>query len=384
MTHSITDFRIDIPQSALDALHKRLAETRWPNQISNSDWSRGTEMEYLQSLCEYWRTDFDWHAVQEKLNAIPQVLVSVDDLQVHCVHIKSSHAHAMPLVLTHGWPGSFVEFTKVIGPLTQPEEHGGDPADAFHVICPSIPGYTFSSAPAGAGYDIQKVAQIIAATVKALGYERYAVQGGDWGAAISASIARQFPEEVIGCHLNMVVAFPPEDASPEAMLEGVTPDEMKFLERSQYWRSEGAGYFQQQSTKPQSLCYGLTDSPAGLAGWIVEKFRDWSDSNGDVEHRFSRDEILTHISLYWLTGSILSAAQLYYETQHVKQNPSYVEVPVGCALYPQDIILPPRVWAEKFYNVQQWTVHPEGGHFAASEVPELFVPDVRKFFATLR
>ncbi|MGI9345883.1 MAG: epoxide hydrolase family protein [Gammaproteobacteria bacterium] len=376
-------FRIDIPQNQLDDLHQRLDSTRWPRQTQTAQdqWQAGVPVDYLRTIIKYWRHEFDWRAQEAQLNELPQYRCRVGDVDVHFVHQPSTHPAAIPLVMTHGWPGSFVEFQKLVGPLTQPERYGGDAADAFHLICPSIPGYTFSSAPESSGWNTQKIARTQLELIKILGYNSYGVQGGDWGSMISSSMARQDPDNCLGLHLNMVVAMPPETANP---MEGVTELEQKGLQAMQHWQTEGGGYFRIQATRPETLGFGLTDSPVGLAAWILEKFRDWSDCDGDISNTLDLDQVLTNISLYWFTGSITSAARLYYEEEHSERDFSFISVPTGAALYPAEIFSPPKIWAEKMYNIQHWNRYQRGGHFAAMEVPDLLLEDVRTFFRPLR
>lgn len=378
-----TRFEIHIEQTAIDDLHQRLRATRLPQQMTGKedDWTAGTPVSYLQSILDYWLHDFDWRAQENRLNRLPQYLTEVDGIKLHFVHRPSPHQHAVPLVLTHGWPGSFVEFRDLVDALAEPEKHGGDAADAFHVICPSLPGYTFSEAAVEPGMNTAAIARLQRKLVQQLGYDRYAVQGGDWGAAVSAAMARQDPEHCIGLHLNMVIALPPQGDDPMA---GVTADEMQGVQDLQHWMTAGNGYFRIQATRPNTLGFALSDSPAGLAAWILEKFRDWSDCDGDIASTLQLDQVLTNISLYWFTGSITSAARLYYEEELAPSDFSPISVPTAGALFPRELVKPPRVWADKIYNIQRWTRYDRGGHFAAMEVPELLLADIRQFFRTVR
>ena len=299
---------------------------------------------------------------------------------------RSEVADALPLVITHGWPGSIYEFVKIIGPLTDPAAHGGDPADAFHVVCPSIPGYGWSGPTTEPGWDIGRVAQANAALMAGLGYQRYGAQGGDWGAAATVALGSIDPDHLAGIHMNMVIARPPEGEDPAA---GLSESELANIAAMQHFRSEETGYQSIQGTKPQTLAYGLTDSPAGLAGWIVEKFRTWSDCGGDVESRFTKDELLANITIYWVTQTIGSSVRLYCESRRAGKagraaGGGHIDVPTGCAVFPGELARPPRAWVEKAYNLVRWTEMPRGGHFAALEEPELLVDDIREFFRPLR
>ena len=383
----VKPFQIDVPDAVLDDLRDRLARTRWPDQIPGSGWGYGTDRAYLQDLCEYWRTSFDWRAVERALNRWPHFLTSVfGGQQLHFIHARSPVADALPLIVTHGWPGSVYEFVKILGPLSDPAQFGGDPADAFHVVCPSIPGYGWSGPTTEPDWDIVRVAEANAALMARLGYERYGAQGGDWGAVATATLGRIDADHLAGIHMNMIVAQPPEGEDPAA---GATKDELANLAAMQQFRSEETGYQSIQGSKPQTLAYGLNDSPAGLAGWIVEKFRTWSDCGGDVESRFTKDELLANITIYWVTETIGSSVRLYCETRRAGRRgqgwgTGPVEVPTGCAVFPGELARPPRHWVEKAYNLVHWTEMPRGGHFAALEEPDLLVEDIREFFRPLR
>ncbi|MBM3777317.1 MAG: epoxide hydrolase 1 [Acidimicrobiia bacterium] len=378
----VIPFTIQVGDDVLADLKARLARTRFPDEIADAGWGYGTSLTYLKELVAYWKDRFDWRAAERRLNAFDQFTTDIDGLRVHFVHQRSPHANAMPIVITHGWPGSFFEFVKVIGPLTDPAAHGGNPADAFHVVALSIPGYGFSERPSRRGYHPERMAEVVAKLMARLGYTRYAVQGGDWGAIISRLVALRDAPHVIGLHLNMCTAPPPPGPDPDA---GVPPEELARTRAKQAYMVGERGYGQIQGTRPQTLGYGLNDSPAGLAAWIVEKLRSWSDSNGDVETRFSKDDILTNVTIYWVTETITSSARLYYESQQAAAaDTRRVEVPTACAAFPGEVVLPPRKYVEARYNLQRWTEMPRGGHFAAFEEPELFVEDVRAFFRTLR
>lgn len=385
----IRPFTINVPDEDINDLQTRLAMARIPDQIPDTGWDYGTDMTYLRELIAYWRNDFDWREQEAALNEFDQFVTQIDGVALHFIHQRSTHADAMPLLLTHGWPGSIAEFRKIIGPLTQPELYGGDPADAFHVIAPSLPGFGFSGKPAERGYNPERMAHTLAALMQRLGYARYGAQGGDWGAIINRIHAYRYADRLIGLHSNFVLANPPADA---AVAEAVPEAEMAARERRQAFMLNEVGYQQIQGTKPQSVGVGLNDSPAGLAAWIVEKFHGWSDidrrlpAGYGLEEKFTKDEILTNISLYWFTGSITSSARIYFENRNVAmQEPlGFVSVPTAGAIFPAEIYLTPRLWAEASYNIVRWTPMPQGGHFAAMEEPELLLEDVRAFFRSLR
>ncbi len=380
-----TPFRIEVPDDVLADLRDRLARTRWPAQLDDAGWDYGTELSYLQELCAYWQNDFDWRAAEHGLNSWPQFETEVDGEHLHFIHARSPHADAVPLIITHGWPGSVVEFLDILGPLTDPVAHGGDAADAFHVVCPSMPGYGWSGPTHQQGWDIRRVAEANATLMARLGYERYGAQGGDWGAIATTLLGLADPDHLIGLHVNMVIAGPPTGSTNP--MQGLTEAEMQAVADMTHFQQQETGYQAIQGTKPQTLGYGLTDSPAGLAGWIVEKFRTWSDCNGDVESSFTKDELLTNITAYWVTNTISSSVRLYCESQRARANgpaPDFVEVPTGVAIFPKELYRAPRSWAEAAYNIKHWTVMPRGGHFAAMEEPELLVDDIRAFFRLVR
>lgn len=379
---AIRPFTIRIPEAVLTDLRARLANARIPEPLQGDGWVHGTEIRYLRELVAYWRKGFDWRAQERRLNQFEQFTTTIDGLSVHFVHRRSKHAGALPLLITHGWPGSFVEFAKVIGPLTDPEAHGGNAADAFHVVMPSIPGFAFSEAPRDAGFDPARIAAMEAKLMARLGYTRYGVQGGDWGSIISTQIALQDGPHLAGLHLNMCFGAAPPGTDPNA---GLTDGERERLKVRQVFQAEETGYQQIQGTKPQTLGVALNDSPVGLAAWIVEKFRTWCDCNGNPETVFTKDELLTNITLYWVTQTAASSARIYYESRHAAPAaPRRIEVPTACADFPKEIIWSPRRWLEPRFNITRWTEMPRGGHFAAFEQPQLLVDDVRAFFRTLR
>jgi len=377
----VEPFRIDVPQPVLDDLRDRLARTRWPDQVPDSGWDYGTDLAYMKELVAYWRDGFDWRKQERLLNSFPQFRARVDGIDVHFVHVRGKGPAPVPLLLSHGWPGSFFEMYKVIGPLSDPASHGGDPADAFDVVVPSLPGYGFSGPTAERGVGPARIGEVLHRLMtQELGYERYAAQGGDWGAIISTMIARMFPSAVIGIHLNMLAGRLAED-------EPLSEEERALAAVRARFAQEETGYQRIQGTRPQTLAYGLNDSPAGLAAWIVEKWRAWSDCDGDIETRFTKDEVLTNVTIYWVTGTINSSMRLYYESGHARPALPMTEkvaVPVGVADFPREIYRASRRQAERTYNVRHWTTMPRGGHFAAVEEPDLLVADVQEFFRGLR
>ena len=377
-------FRVDVPEPVLDDLRTRLAATRWPDQPEGTTWELGTDRTYLQDLVATWQHDFDWRSAEAGLNTFDQVVTTVDGQRLHALHAPSAEPDAIPLVLVHGWPSTAFEFHKVVAPLCDPVAHGGDAADAFHVICPSLPGYGFSGPTHELGWTPKRMADAVVVLLDRLGYDRVGLQGGDWGSMVTSQLAAHHADRVVGLHLNMVVARKPPD---EVMLDGVSEEELTALGEMQANARDFTGYQAIQGTRPQSLAYGLTDSPAGLAGWLVEKYRAWSDCDGDVESSFTRDELLTQITTYWVTGTINSADRLYREAfLHSDESlPALVEVPMGHARFPGEGFKFPRAWIERLYpGLCHWTDMPQGGHFAAMEEPELLVEDVRTFFRPLR
>jgi pimeloyl-ACP methyl ester carboxylesterase len=379
---AIVPFKISVPDSVLRDLKDRLARTRFPDQLQNVGWDYGTDPAYLKPLVEYWRDRFDWRAQERKLNEFDQFTTTIDGLKIHFIHQKSRVPNAFPLVLTHGWPGSIYEFHKVIGPLTDPAKYGGRPEDAFTVVAISLPGFGFSERPKDRGYNPEKMAGIIAKLMARLGYSRYGVQGGDWGGIISRIVALNDAQHVAGLHLNFCTAPAPTGvANP---LEGVPEAEAALMNATNSRMENERAYQQIQGTKPQTLGVGLTDSPAGLASWIVEKFHAWCDCGDSIESRFSKDDLLTNITIYWATETAASSTRIYYENRVAPPVQGRVTVPTACALFPKEITTPPRKWVEARYNLVRWTPMPRGGHFAALEQPELLVNDVREFFRTIR
>jgi epoxide hydrolase len=386
MSGEVTEFRIEVAEAELDELRARLRGTRWPEHETVTDWSQGVPLEYVQELCGYWADGYDWRATEARLNALPQYRTQIDRLGIHFLHVRSAHADALPLVITHGWPGSIVEFLKVIGPLTDPAAHGGDPADAFHVVCPSLPGYGFSDKPDGPGWGVERIATAWTRLVARLGYERYGAQGSDWGTSISASMAQQDPERVAGIHLMPPLA-PPDPATFDDLTDRERAA-LASLEHSDEWES---GYSKEQATRPQTIGYSLVDSPAGLCAWIVEKFWAWTDCDGHPENVLTRDELLDNVMLYWLSAAGASSARLYWESiRQVNEwisgeSEDTVSAPTGCSIFPKELQRPSRRWAERrFPDIRYWNEPARGGHFAAFEQPELFVDEVRAFFRLVR
>jgi pimeloyl-ACP methyl ester carboxylesterase len=380
-SYTISQFRIDIPEADLGDLRVRLGRTRWPVQIPGTDWEAGVPGGYLRGLAEYWRTGYDWRAEEARLNTFPQFTTGIDGQNVHFLHVRSAEPNALPLIMTHGWPGSVAEFTEVIGPLTDPTRYGGDPADAFHVVAPSLPGFGFSTPLQGPGWDTEHVARAWAELMRRLGYRRYGAQGGDTGSIVSPALGRLDPDHVVGVHVNGVPTFP---SGTPGELAGLSGGDQARLERMERWAGEMSGYAIVQSTRPQTLAYGLTDSPVGQLAWIVEKFKEWTDPAADLpEQAVDRDLMLTDVSIYWLTGTAGSAARLYYEGARGWGKPRPVSKrPTAVAVFPGDITV--RPFAEQAFDVVQWTEFDRGGHFAAMEAPDLLVGDIRKFFRRFR
>ena len=371
----IRPYRIEVPDAVLDDLRERLARTRWPEAETVDDWSQGIPLAYTRELAGYWADGYDWRTREAALNRFDHYLTEIDGLDIHFIHQRSPHDDALPLLLTHGWPGSVVEFHKVIEPLVNPAS--GRPEDAFHVICPSLPGYGFSGRPTDTGWGVEKIAEAWETLVGRLGYDRYGAQGGDWGAAVTTQIGRN-RGHCIAIHLNMPMA------RPAAGSGDLTEDEQQALAAFAEHRKWGTGYSKQQSTRPQTLGYGLVDSPVGQLAWIVEKFWAWTDCDGHPENVLSRDELLDNVMLYWVTGSGASSARLYWESFNRFVTDGRVDLPTGVASFPKEILRTPRSWCENAFNITHWTTMPRGGHFGAFEQPELFVDDVRTFFATVR
>ncbi|HEY1175602.1 MAG TPA: epoxide hydrolase [Phytomonospora sp.] len=383
----ITPFRIDVPQAELDDLHARLDLTRWPDELPGVGWSYGVPRDHLKALAEYWRHGYDWRAAEARLNAWPQFTTVIDGAKVHFAHLRSPEPDATPLIMTHGWPGSIAEFGEVAGPLTDPRAHGGDPADAFHLVLPSIPGFGLSGPTTEPGWEFRRVAAAFAELMRRLGYERYGTQGGDWGSAISREIGRADPDRVVGVHLNLLpgssAAAEPTEEELAALDAGERARTLESWARQEAWDRERGGYAAIQATRPQTLSYALTDSPVGQLAWITEKFAEWTDPDSVVD----RDHLLTNVMLYWLTGTAGSSGRIYYERAHTDYGgPMYPPstTPTALAVLPHENFIPLRHIADRTNNIVRWTPFERGGHFAAMEVPGELVADIRAFFASLR
>ena len=375
----IRKFQLEVTDAVLDDLKKRLSMTRWPNKETPEDWSQGIPLGYMQELCDYWQHEYDWRAREERFNRFPQFITEIDGVDIHFIHLPSVHENARPLIITHGWPGSVVEFHKVIEPLADPTAHGGNAEDAFHVVVPSLPGYGFSGKPKVTGWGIEKIADIWGELMARLGYDHYFAQGGDWGAMVTTHIGLQDKEHCDAIHLNMPVVIP--DANTMAEL---TPSEQASLMSMKFYQDWDSGYSKQQSTRPQTVGYGLVDSPSGQAAWIIEKFYQWTDCNGHPENAISRDELLDNVMMYWLSKSAASSARLYWES--FKNPPQEeVDIPTGCSIFPKEIVRPSERWIRKrFTNLKYYNELEKGGHFAAFEQPEIFLQEIRTYFRSLR
>ena len=374
----ITPFTINTPESQLTDLRNRIDNTRWAEEECVNDWSQGIPLTYVREIADYWANQYDWRKSEQYLNTFDHFQTNIDDLDIHFIHQKSPHPDAYPLIITHGWPGSIVEFHKVIQPLVDPTKHGGKAEDAFHVVCPSLPGYGFSGKPSQSGWGVEKIAETWDQLMVRLGYENYGAQGGDWGAAVTTQIGRNIGH-CDAIHINMPIGRP----TPES-LQDPTDEEKSALEGLTYYQEWDSGYSKQQSTRPQTLGYGLVDSPVGQMAWIIEKFWSWMDCDGHPENTLTRDELLDNVMLYWLTASGASSARLYWESFGSFGGGEKVELPTGVASFPKEIIRSPRRWCEESYNITHWTTMPKGGHFGAFEQPELFIDDLRTFFKTIR
>lgn len=375
----IRPFTLAVPQDQIDDLHRRLDSTRWPERETVDDWSQGTPLAVLQDLAGYWRSAYDWRRCEARLNGLGQFVTEIDGLDIHFLHVRSPHAGALPLILTHGWPGSVIEFLRVIAPLTDPVAHGGRAEDAFHVVAPSLPGYGFSQKPAATGWNVERIAHAWGELMRRLGYARWVAQGGDWGAFVTNRIGELEPAGCAGIHVNMPIA-----RRTRAARDDPTEEDRRAIARMEFYNRWDSGYSKQQATRPQSLGYGLVDSPVGLAGWIYEKLQVWSDNPGDARDVLGRDAVLDNIMLYWLTGTGASAARLYWES-FGGGNDGVITLPAGASAFPRDIMPVPRSWMEQRYaNMVYWNELDRGGHFAAWEQPELFVDELRKCFALMR
>ncbi len=380
---AIRPFRISIPQAQLDDLKERLARTRWPDELPDVGWDYGVPVGYLKDLAKYWRDDYDWRAQEEKLNALPQFTAKIGGQNVHFIHVRSAEPNALPLIITHGWPGSIVEFLRIIGPLTDPRAHGGNPGDAFHVIAPSLPGFGFSGPTHERGWEVRRIARAWTELMQRLGYERYGAQGGDYGMWVSREMGLIAPEHVVGVHLNGLLSFPFSNPMHFLFLGKGDKARFKLLKR---FNEEMSGYGAIQGTRPQTLAFGLADSPAGQLAWIIEKFKEWIDPACNLpEDAISRDELLTNVMLYWLTNTAASSARIYYETRLAKSGFAPAQrskTPTAAAVFTQDVTLSRAAKSQN--NIVRWTEFQRGGHFAAMEQPGLLADDVREFFRPLR
>jgi pimeloyl-ACP methyl ester carboxylesterase len=379
VSDGIAPFRIAAGDGQLADLKRRLLATRWPDREPVADWSQGLPLAYAKELCAYWIDGYDWRAREARLNRFDQFVTEIDGVDVHFIHQRSKHADALPLVMSHGWPGSIAEFHKVIAPLTDPSAHGGDAADAFHLVCPSLPGYGFSGKPAVAGWNVERIARAWATLMRRLGYPRYVAQGGDWGSMVTTAIGLQDRGACLGIHLTMPIVAP----DPATMAD-LTEAEKSALAGLKKYRAEGSAYARQQGTRPQTIGYALADSPVGQAAWIVEKYQAWMDCDGHPENVLSRDELLDQVMLYWLPNSATSSARLYWES-FAKPNRDPVDVATGISLFPKEIFRSSRRWAEqRFRNIVHWREFDRGGHFAALERPDVLVDEIRACFRPLR
>jgi epoxide hydrolase len=377
----VREFRIEIPESDLDDLRERLARTRWPDPATAPGWTQGVPLDYARELCDHWARRYDWRRCEAEINALPQFRTGLDGggedtVEVHLLHVRSRHRGALPLLLTHGWPGSIVEFLDIVSALTDPPE----PADAFHLVMPSLPGYGFSGKPTVPGWGVERIATAWAQLMDRLGYDRYGAHGGDWGAMVTSALGTGAPENVVGIHLTFPFAAPPPDGESRPL----TPAEQEGLAARKTFQNVGTGYSAEQSTRPQTLGYGLADSPSGQCMWIVEKFWDWTDCAGHPENVISRDRLLDNVMLYWLPDAGASSARLYWESYN-RRRTDEVPVPTGVTLFPQELLRLPRHWIERRYtDLRHWNEPAVGGHFAALEQPDVLVEDLRAFFRKLR
>ncbi|MEH6635797.1 MAG: epoxide hydrolase family protein [Halioglobus sp.] len=383
MSSDITPFTVDIPESELQELQQRLAHTRWPERETTGDWNQGIPLDYTRELADYWASTYDWRRCEKKLNGWPQFKTTIDDIDIHFIHRRSAHENALPLIISHGWPGSVVEFYKIIDALADPTNHGGKAEDAFHVIAPSLPGFGFSGKPTHNGTSVEKIGRMWGQLMARLGYERYVAQGGDWGSMITQSMGQTETERCAGIHINMPIVAPDPDT-----MDNLSEQEQSALAGMAFYNDWDSGYSKQQATRPQTLAYGLADSPVGQMAWIVEKFYTWTDCEKDgvkhPENALSKDEMLDNVMLYWLNNCAASSARLYWESFGTP-NLEPIDIPVGCSIFPQEIFRSSQRWAEKrFSKLIYWNELDCGGHFAAFEQPEIFMQEIRASFSSLR
>jgi len=380
-TKDVTPFKVHVPPAPLDDLKERLANARWPDKETVTDWSQGVPLAKAHALVEYWRTHYDWRRVESALNGLPQFRSQIDGLGIHFIHVRSKHENALPIILTHGWPGSIIEFMQVVGPLVDPTAHGGKADEAFHVVIPSLPGFGFSDKPTEPGWRLPRIASAWAVLMARLGYSHYVAQGGDWGAGVTSWMARQRPAGLVAIHLNLPILFPPPPPPPG----GYTAEEQAVVAQGGKYASDGSAYASIQATRPQTLGYGLADSPVGQAMWIYEKFQAWSDNKGDPTEAISLHHMLDDITLYWLTDTAASSARLYYESFAKDFSRMPLDLPVAVSIFKGDFFTPPKVWGDQTYSkLFYWNEVPKGGHFAALEQPDLFVAELRKSFSQMR
>lgn len=383
MNAPIEPYRIEVPDRVLTDLAHRLGQTRWPDQLPNVGWSTGADLDTIESICRYWASDYDWRAVEARLNELPQFTTEIDGERIHFVHVESTHPKARPLMLLHGWPGSIIEFVGLVEALTQPELHGGSADDAFHVVIPSLPGFGFSGPTRQVGIGAGQMGAMVNSLMVRLGYTRYGIHGTDWGAIIATMLAGTRPTELVGAHVTFLMAGPPDDASGDELSDIERDD----LAANELFQRALSGYTAMQGTRPQTLAYGLNDSPAGLAAWILDRFHLSSDHDGDVETAIDRETLVTNLMIYWVTETINSSMRIYYETTHVAPpaaGPSERgPVPIGHALFPREAMRFPRAWVAAQHHLTHWTRMERGGHFAGLETPESLVADIRQFFATI-
>ncbi|OPJ61369.1 epoxide hydrolase family protein [Clostridium chromiireducens] len=380
---SIEHFQIQVSDEVLDDLKYRLEHIRWPDQLEGTDWQRGTEINYLKSLISYWKEKYDWRTQERELNRFSQFRCNVDGIDIHFVHEKGKGPNPIPIILTHGWPDSYLRYKKIIPLLTDPKSYGGSPEDSFDVIVPSLPGFGFSSKPKHSGMNNCHISDLWAKLMtEKLGYSKFAAAGGDIGSGVTRYMASNHPELLIGIHLTDIGII--RDLMTSQNNAGLSDEELNYKKTASEWISNEGGYMSIQSTKPQTLTYGLSDSPIGVAAWIIEKFREWSDCSGDLSKSFSEDELLTNIMIYWVTNTIGSSAHIYYENTHSLPPIGHIDVPTGLALFPADVLLPPKEWAMRNLNITRFTTMPRGGHFTAIEDPESLAEEIREFFRAYR
>jgi pimeloyl-ACP methyl ester carboxylesterase len=381
-TPDIAPFKVHVPQAALEDLKRRLSDTRWPDKEPVTDWSQGVPLEKARTLVAYWRDTYDWRKFEARVNAFPQYRTRIDGLGIHFIHVRSPQPNALPIILTHGWPGSFVEFMEIIGALSDPTRSGGRAEDAFHVVVPSLPGFGFSDKPTETGWDVNRIARAWATLMQRLGYDRWVAQGGDWGAGVTHALAHQRPHGLIAAHVNWQFVFPTK------LPDDPTPAERRAIERASWFANDQSGYFREHATRPQTIGYPLADSAAGQALWIYEKFQAWTDNHGNPEDALTIDAMLDDISLYWFTNTAASSARIYWENTRAglaSLSGGRIELPMAASVFPHEIFCPPKAWAEALWpNLFYWNELDKGGHFAAFEQPALFTEEMRKAFRQMR